>query len=63
MGSAEDFENIGFRRLLVNASYWAIGMEAQISEIADVSLVGFYHPRSFLDTEYTKDVHPADLAK
>jgi hypothetical protein len=63
MGSAGDFENAGLRRLLVNAVYWATGMETQIREATDVDLLGVYHPRSFLDTEYTKGVHPADLSK
>src|SRR6202011_1270253 len=31
MGSAQDLLNPSFRRLLVNACYWAIGMEGRIT--------------------------------
>lgn len=62
MGSSDDFENAALRRLLVNAAFWAIGNEGNIPSKADVGFVGTYRPRSFLDTEYTKGVRPADLA-
>ncbi|MGA7408990.1 MAG: ThuA domain-containing protein [Bryobacteraceae bacterium] len=63
MGSADDFLNEAFRRLLVNAAFWAIGLETRIPAKADVGLVGTYHPRSFLDEDYTRGIHPSDLAK
>lgn len=63
MGSADDFESEALRRLLVNAAFWATGVEAKISAKADVRIVGSYHPRSFLDEGYTMGVHPGDLAK
>ncbi len=47
MGAATDLESEGLRRLLVNAAYWAIGLEDKISERADVTLVGEYHPLPF----------------
>ncbi len=47
MGAATDFENAGVRRLLVNAVYWATGLEAEIKPDANVDLVGAYHPRPF----------------
>jgi hypothetical protein len=62
MGAADDLENESLRRLLVNAAYWAVGMERKIPEKADVSLVGDYHPHSFLSEQYTKGVKPSDLA-
>ena len=40
MGSAGDIQSEAFRRLIVNASYWAVGMEDKIPEKADVELVG-----------------------
>lgn len=61
MGAADDFENPALRRLLVNAVYWAVGLD--VLKKADVRLVGEYHPHSFLSPEYTKGVKPADLAK
>ena len=45
MGAAVDLENEGLRRLLVNACYWATGLEQQIPAKADVDYVGEYHPR------------------
>jgi hypothetical protein len=39
-----DFKNEGFRRMLVNACYWAMGMEKQISARSNVELVGEYNP-------------------
>jgi hypothetical protein len=63
MGAADDLENEALRRLLVNATYWAVGLEDKIPAKADVDLVGQYHPHSFRSEEYTKGVKPSDLAK
>jgi type 1 glutamine amidotransferase len=63
MGSAEDFLNEGLRRLLVNACYWALGMEARIPASADVRVVGRYQPLPFGFGGAAKGVHPADWNK
>lgn len=44
MGSAEDFTNEGVRRLTVNAVYWGLEMESQISAERSVEIVGEYQP-------------------
>jgi hypothetical protein len=44
MGHVMDFKNEGFRRMVVNACYWAIGMEKQISAGSNVNFVGDYTP-------------------
>jgi hypothetical protein len=44
MGHVMDFKNEGFRRLLVNACYWAMGMENKISAESNVDFVGEYKP-------------------
>jgi Trehalose utilisation len=62
MGAADDLLNDGLRRLLVNATYWAVGLENEIPEKSDVSLVGDYHPHSYLSETYTTGVKPSDLA-
>jgi hypothetical protein len=62
MGAADDLESAALRRLLVNAVYWAAGLEDKIPAKADVDLVGDYHPHSYLDQTYTKGVKPSDLA-
>jgi len=63
IGSADDFENGALRRLLVNAAYWAVGLEDKIPPKADVDLVGEYHPRSFMSEDHMKGVKPSDLVK
>jgi hypothetical protein len=45
MGSAEDFENAGVRRLTVNAVYWGLGMEAALRPDSSVDIIGDYQPR------------------
>lgn len=63
MGAADDLENEALRRLLVNATYWAVGLETRIPRKANVALVGDYHPRPFTSEEHMKGVKPEELAK
>ena len=42
-GTSNDIENEGFRRMLVNACFWAAGLEDAIEPDANVGLVGPYH--------------------
>ena len=44
MGSAKDFESAGLRRLLFNACYWSLGMEAEIRAASSVEIIGDYAP-------------------
>ncbi len=62
MGASQDLESEGFRRLLVNATYWALGMEDQISGRANVDIVGEYKPTGFGFGESTPGIKPSDLA-
>ena len=62
LGAADDIENGALRRMIVNAVYWAVGMEAAISKKADVAFVGKYDPHSFLNEIYTAGLKPSDLA-
>jgi len=62
MGCSMDLLNEGVRRMLVNACYWALGMEDQTPAKADVEIVGEYHPTPFGFGKFTKGVRPADLA-
>jgi hypothetical protein len=61
MGAAVDLENEALRRLLVNAAYWCVGLEAKIPERTDVDLVGHYHPTFFGFDGFKKGVKPEDL--
>jgi hypothetical protein len=62
MGAAVDLENEGLRRLLVNAAYWAAGLEAQIPEKADVAYVGEYKPSWFGFGKFKPGLKPEALA-
>jgi type 1 glutamine amidotransferase len=62
MGAATDLTSEGTRRMLVNAVYWALGMEDQISERSKVDLVGEFNPSPFKFGGYRKGVKPADHA-
>lgn len=62
MGASQDLESEGVRRMLVNACYWAVGLEDQIAPKSDVRLVGEYRPLPFGFGGFKKGVKPADLA-
>ena len=61
MGSAQDLLNEAFRRLVVNACYWAIGMDARIPSKADVRIVGTYDPLPFGFGGFQKGLKVSDL--
>jgi type 1 glutamine amidotransferase len=61
MGSAQDLLNDGFRRLLLNACYWAVGLEARIDPHSNVALSGTYEPLPFGIGGAAKGVKPPDL--
>jgi hypothetical protein len=62
MGAAQDLENEGVRRLIVNACYWAVRMENKIPAASRVDLVGEYKPLPFKFGGFAKGVKPEDLA-
>lgn len=61
MGSSQDFQNEAFRQLLVNATYWALGMETKIPQKAQVDLVGPYHVSPFKFGGQQKGRKPSDF--
>jgi hypothetical protein len=63
MGASQDLQSAGLRRLLVNACYWALGMEDAIPAESNVDLVGDYQPTPFGFGTFTKGVRPADHAR
>lgn len=62
MGASVDLASEGFRRLLVNAAYWCVGMEDKIPARADVQLVGEYRPTFYGYGKFQTGVKPSDLA-
>ncbi len=61
LGTSEDLLVEADRRLLVNACYWALGMEKQIKPNMNVSLVGNYHPTPFGFGMFIKNMVPSDF--
>ena len=61
MGAAVDLENQGLRRLLVNACYWAVGLEKRLPASANVDYVGEYQPGWFGFGKFKAGLKPADL--
>jgi hypothetical protein len=62
MGASQDLQSEGLRRLLVNAAYWAVGLESQIPARSNVDLVGTYRPRPFGFNGFARDRKPSDYA-
>jgi type 1 glutamine amidotransferase len=61
-GASEDLLNTDFRRMLVNSTFWALGMESDIKGDNNVSFVGPYKPTRFDFDGYKANVKPGDLA-
>jgi hypothetical protein len=61
MGASQDFANGGVRRLLINATYWTLGMEAQIKERSNVDIVGDFKATQYKSGGHVKGVKPATL--
>jgi len=60
IGAANDLATEGTRRLLVNACYWALGLEDKIAASSDVSLVGPYEPSNFKFNGFKTGVKPEE---
>ena len=61
-GASGDLVNDGFRRMVVNACFWAAGMEQSIKPDMDISIVGPYRPTWLGDVKRAEHVKPEDLA-
>lgn len=61
-GASEDILNPGFRRMLVNAHLWCLGLEDAIKPDASIEFVGPYNPATFNFNGYRQGVKPADIA-
>ncbi len=61
-GASEDILNEDYRRMLVNACFWAAGMEDKIQADANIEFVGPYQPTTFRFGGYRKNVKPSDIA-
>ena len=61
MGASVDFQSEDLRRLLVNASLWAVGLEKMIPQHGDVETLRPYQPSMFGINKFKKNIHPIDL--
>jgi len=61
MGNGDDFKNEEMRRLLVNACYWCVGLENQITPNANMTFAGTYEPARSNFGAHKRGVRPADL--
>ena len=61
MGASVDLVSEDLRRLLVNACYWAVGMDHQIPEESNVEIVGEYNPTMFGYGDFKKGLTPSDF--
>jgi hypothetical protein len=61
-GASEDILNPGFRRMLLNAHLWCLGLESAITADADIAFVGPYNPVTFNFNGARQGVKPADIA-
>ena len=61
MGAATDMASAGTRRMLVNACYWAMGLESRIPSASNVDVVGTFEPTAFGFNGAKKGLKPADM--
>ena len=59
MGAATDLLAEGTRRMMVNAAYWAVGLEGKIPAKSKVDIVGVYKPLQFGFGKYKRGVKPS----
>ncbi len=61
-GASEDILDNNYRRLILNGTLWAMGMEKQIKPDLNISFVGPFQPNTFSFGGHAKKVKPSDLA-
>jgi len=61
-GASQDILDENYRRLIINGTLWALGMETTIKPELDISFVGPYEPNKFSFKGEVKGVKPSDLA-
>ncbi len=56
-GTPEDFLNDGYRRMMVNGCFWALGLDDAIKPDANIAFVGPFKPNTF-GNAYARGVKP-----
>jgi len=57
-GTSEDITNDGYRRMIVNGCFWALGMEDVIKADLNVAFVGPFKPNTFGGGAYARGIKP-----
>jgi len=61
MGASMDLKSEDLRRMLINACYWGLNMEANIPEKSNAETVGIYEPIMFGFDKFKRGMKPADF--
>lgn len=61
-GASEDILDENYRRLVINGTFWALGMEQSITPDLKISFVGPYQPTTFSFDGCVPGVKPSDLS-
>jgi hypothetical protein len=61
-GASGDVVNDGFRRMLVNACLWTLGLEDSIKPDNEIGLVGPFRPTWMGTVKRAQDIRPEELA-
>ena len=61
-GASEDILDKDFRRMMINACLWGIGMESKITDNLDIDFVGAYQPATYKFGGHRRNIRPLDLA-
>ena len=57
-GTSEDITNEGYRRMIVNGIFWALGLEEAIKADLNVAFVGPFKPNTFNGGGYARGIKP-----
>ncbi len=57
-GTSEDITNDGYRRMIVNGIFWAVGMEDAIKADLNIAFVGPFKPNTFGGGVYARGIKP-----
>jgi len=61
-GASEDLLDDGYRRMMVNATFWLAGMEDAITNDLATDFVGPFHPATYAFDGFRIGVRPSDMA-
>ena len=57
-GTSEDITNEGYRRLVMNGIFWAVGLESAIKPDLNIAFVGPFKPNTYNGGAYARGIKP-----